>query len=923
MQDRDEMNAGYPEQDTGRELTRREKKQKRKLLHQEEILREKQEALEEKQRIAARREAAKTEKKEAKLESERAKKEEKENRKQAKAEAKLAKKQGKKNRRNASAKKKASSRKAALDRQKKEKRISAQKSIPYREMGRDGICRVQDRLYSKTIRFYDINYQLAQNEDKSAIFENWCDFLNYFDSTISFQLSFINHKTNMAEFERVIRIEPQDDAFDDVRMEYAQMLKDQLAKGNNGLMRSKYITFAVEADSIQEARPKLERIEADILNNFKVLGVRAYSLTGVERLQIMYETFNPDQQVPFRFQYDQLLRTGLTTKDFVAPTSFVFRNGQYFQMGNTLGAVSYLQILAPELTDKMLAEFLDMDRDLVVNLHIRSIDQMKAIKLVKSKVTDINRMKIEEQKKAVRSGYDMDIIPSDLMTYGNEAKRLLEDLQSRNERMFLITILFLNTAKTRQELENVVFQTSGIAQKYNCVLRRLDFQQEQGLMSSIPLGLNLVPVKRALTTTSTAIFVPFTTQELFMEGESLYYGLNALSSNMIMVDRKKLKNPNGLILGTPGSGKSFSAKREITNVFFVTQDDVIICDPEGEYYPLVHALGGQVIHIAPTSHDYINPMDINLDYSDDDNPLGFKSDFILSLCELIMGSRNGIEAEEKSVIDRCLPIVYRKYFENPLPENMPVLGDLYATLRAQQEVQAQRIATALEIYVNGSLKVFNHRTNVQLDNRIVCFDIKDLGKQLKKLGMLIVQDQVWNRVTLNRYSHKSTRYYVDEFHLLLKEEQTAAYSVEIWKRFRKWGGIPTGITQNIKDLLASREIENIFENSDFIYMLNQASGDRQILAKQLNISPYQLSYVTNSGEGEGLLFYGNIIIPFKDRFNKNSRLYLLMTTKPEEVEKRQESRFEEPLDKDYWLDPEPAEADQEDYNIRPFEEETD
>ena len=771
----------------------------------------------------------------------------------------------------------------------KEKRISVQQSIPYREMGRDGICRVQDKLYSKTIRFYDINYQLAQNEDKNAIFENWCDFLNYFDSTIYFQLSFINHKTNMTEYERVIRITPQGDDFDDVRMEYAEMLKNQLAKGNNGLMRSKYITFAVEADSVREARPKLERIEADILNNFKVLGVSAFPLNGVERLQIMYETFNPDQSNPFTFNYNQLISNGLSTKDFIAPTSFTFRNGKYFMMGSTFGAASYLQILAPELTDKMLAEFLDMDKNLIVNLHVQSIEQMKAVKLVKSKVTDINRMKIEEQKKAVRSGYDMDIIPSDLMTYGNEAKRLLEDLQSRNERMFLVTVIFLNTANTKQELDNVVFQTAGIAQKYNCALRRLDYMQEQGLMSSLPLGLNQIPIKRALTTTSTAIFVPFTTQELFMEGESLYYGLNALSNNMIMVDRKKLKNPNGLILGTPGSGKSFSAKREITNAFFVTKDDIIICDPEGEYYPLVHALGGQVVHISPTSHDYINPMDINLDYSDDDNPLGFKSDFVLSLCELIMGSRDGIEAEEKSVIDRCLPLVYQKYFSDPVPENMPVLGDLYDTLRAQKEEQAQRIATALEIYVNGSLKVFNHQTNVELGNRIICFDIKDLGKQLKKLGMLIVQDQVWNRVTLNRYEHKSTRYYVDEFHLLLKEEQTAAYSVEIWKRFRKWGGIPTGITQNIKDLLASREIENIFENSDFIYMLNQASGDRQILAKQLNISPYQLSYVTNSGEGEGLLFYGNIIIPFKDRFDKTLKLYSLMTTKPEEVEKRMES----------------------------------
>ena len=910
VRDRDDYSADTEQQDVyERPLTRREQKQREKLEKQALAIQREQEALEEKRREAARKEAERQAKIQAKLDEKeakkRAKQEEKEARERAKQEEREARERAKQEKagqggiRSAAAGSgtgtgsgknpgKPAGKKGVSKKKAKENRISAQKSIPYKEMGRDGICRVQDRLYSKTIRFYDINYQLAQNDDKSAIFENWCDFLNYFDSTIHFQLSFVNHKSNLLEFENVIRIEPQGDAYDDVRMEYARMLKDQLAKGNNGLMRTKYITFAIEADNILEARPKLERIEADILNNFKVLGVRAYPLNGVERLQILYETFNPEQDAPFTFQYEQLLTTGLSTKDFVAPTSFVFKHGRHFQMGETLGAASYLQILAPELTDKMLAEFLDMDKNLVVNLHVQSIDQMRAIKLVKGKVTDINRMKIEEQKKAVRSGYDMDIIPSDLMTYGNEAKRLLEDLQSRNERMFLVTVLFLNTAKTRQELDNAVFQTSGIAQKYNCVLRRLDYQQEQGLMSSIPLGLNLVPIKRALTTTSTAIFVPFTTQELFMEGESLYYGLNALSNNMIMVDRKKLKNPNGLILGTPGSGKSFSAKREISNVFFVTKDDVIICDPEGEYYPLVHALGGQVIHISPTSHDYINPMDINLDYSDDDNPLGFKSDFILSLCELIMGSRNGIEPEEKSVIDRCLPIVYRKYFEDPVPENMPTLGDLYKTLREQTEIQAQRIATALEIYVNGSLRVFNHRTNVELDNRIVCFDIKDLGKQLKKLGMLIVQDQVWNRVTLNRFTHKSTRYYVDEFHLLLKEEQTAAYSVEIWKRFRKWGGIPTGITQNIKDLLASREIENIFENSDFIYMLNQASGDRQILAKQLNISPYQLSYVTNSGEGEGLLFYGNIIIPFKDRFNKNLKLYSLMTTKPVEVEKRKE-----------------------------------
>lgn len=408
-------------------------------------------------------------------------------------------------------------------------------------------------------------------------------------------------------------------------------------------------------------------------------------------------------------------------------------------------------------------------------------------------------------------------------------------------------------------------------------------------MSSLPIGLNQIDIQRSLTTSSTAVFVPFTTEELFQSGEALYYGINAISNNMIMADRKRLKNPNGLILGTPGSGKSFSAKREMTNAFLITDDDIIICDPEGEYYPLANMLHGQVIRISPTSMDFINPMDINLNYSEDESPINLKADFILSLCELIIGSKTGLEPVEKTIIDRCVRLVYREYLEKPVPENMPVLENLYDCILAQNEPEAKHLATALEIYVHGSLNVFNHQTNVDISNRLVCFDIKDLGKQLKKIGMLVVQDQVWNRVTLNRAEHRSTRYYMDEFHLLLKDEQTAAYSVEIWKRFRKWGGIPTGITQNVKDLLSSREIENIFENSDFVYMLNQAGGDRQILAKQLNISPHQLSFVTNSNEGEGLLFYGNTIIPFKDKFPKDTMLYRIMTTKPTELEGEKEN----------------------------------
>ena len=761
--------------------------------------------------------------------------------------------------------------------------MSAQDTISYKEMRPDGICIVKDNYFTKTIQFYDINYQLARNEDKNIIFENYCDFLNYFDKSISVQLSFLNQTMDISDFEKSIAIKPQNDDFDGIRAEYTEMLKNQLARGNNGIVRKKYITFGIGADNIQNAKQRLERIETDIINNFKILGVRAFSLNGMERLELLHSCFNGGEN-KLNFSWNLIYKTGLTTKDFIAPTSFNFSDGRCFRMGGTIGAVSFLHILAPELTDEMLKNFLEIQSALSVNIHIKSIDQSEAIKMIKRKITDLDKMKIEEQKKAVRAGYDMDIIPSDINTFGIDAKKLLEDLQGRNERMFLVTVLIMSTAKTKKALNSAIFEVQSIAQQRNCPLRRLDYQQEDGLMASVPIGINNIGIQRALTTSSTAIFVPFTTQELFSDSpEALYCGLNALSNNMIMVDRKMLKNPNGLILGTPGSGKSFSAKREMTNAFLVTNDDIYVCDPEAEYNPLIHALKGQVVKLSPTSKDYLNPLDININYSDEENPLALKSDFVLSFCELIIGGRDGLEPIEKTVIDRSVTRIYQKYFENPTPQNMPILEDLYEEIKKQPEQEAGRIASALELYVKGSLNVFNHHTNVDISNRIVCFDIKELGKQLKKLGMLVVQDQIWNRVTINRNEHKSTRYYCDEFHLLLKDEQTAAYSVEIWKRFRKWGGIPTGITQNVKDLLSSAEIENIFENSDYIYMLNQAQGDREILAKKLGISPQQLSYVTQSGAGEGLLFYGNTIIPFIDRFPKDTKLYKLMTTIPQEV----------------------------------------
>ncbi|MDO5545315.1 MAG: ATP-binding protein [Eubacteriales bacterium] len=770
---------------------------------------------------------------------------------------------------------------AAISRAKRtdKKEMSAQDSIPYLQIRVDGICQVTPTHFTKTIQFRDINYQLSDNEDKQAIFDGWCDFLNYFDSSIKFQFSFVNLTALRESFARAIPL--RSDQFESIQRELSKIIQEQQAKGNNGIVKTKYLTFGIDADNIRSAKPRLERIETDILNNFKRLGVSAEVLNGQERLRVLHDILRMDTPEPFVFRWEDLPRSGLSTKDYIAPSSFLFSRAKDFRMGRKFASVSFLQILAPELSDRILKDFLDIESNIVVNIHVQSVDQVSAIKTIKRTITDLDKSKIEEQKKAVRAGYDMDIIPSDLATYGAEAKKLLSDLQSRNQRMFLVTFLILNTADTKRQLDNNVFQTNSIAQKYNCSITALDYQQEEGMVSSLPLGLNQIEIQRGLTSSGVAIFVPFTTQELFQDSpEALYYGINALSNNIIMVDRKLLKNPNGLILGTPGSGKSFSAKREISNVFLATDDDIMICDPEGEYFPLVQRLEGQVIKISPTSKHHINPMDINLNYSDEENPLSLKSDFILSLCELIVGGKDGLKPVEKTIIDRCVRMVYQDYLNDPKPENMPILGDLYDCLRKQEEKEAQFVATALEIYVTGSLNVFNHQTDVDVSNRVVCYDIKELGKQLKKIGMLIVQDQVWNRVTINREASKATRYYIDEFHLLLKEEQTAAYSVEIWKRFRKWGGIPTGITQNVKDLLASREVENIFENSDFIYMLNQAAGDRKILAQQLGISPHQLSYVTHSNSGEGLLFYGDTIVPFVDNFPKDTELYRLMTTRP-------------------------------------------
>ena len=759
--------------------------------------------------------------------------------------------------------------------------LSAQQTIPYIAMHPDGVCQLPGGLYSKTVEYEDINYAVASTEDQTAIFGGWSSFLNYFDSSLPFQLSFINRRSRDRSRYKV-NIPEANDAFNSVRDDYTKMLKTQIAKSNNGIERSKYITVCLPADSVADARPRLERVEADVTGNLHRLGVQSEPLDGRSRLALLHGQMHPGSRETFRFSWKDIPQTGMGTKDYIAPDSFDFRDSRTFRIGRYWGAASYLQILASELSDKLLAEILEMDAELTVTMHIRTVDQLKAIKTIKGKISDIGRMKAEEQKKAVRAGYDMEILPPDLITFSKDAAELLSDLQSRNERMFLLTFTVINLAPTRQKLENDVFTVGGIAQKYNCALRRLDWQQEQGFVSSLVLGYNGIEIQRGMTTSSTAIFIPFMTRELRMGGQALYYGMNALSHNVIMADRKKLKSANGLYLGSTGSGKSFAAKRELLNVFLTTNDRIIIVDPMGEYVPLARRLGGQIIEIAPDSPNHLNPMDIQLNLNGGDSPLSMKADFLLSLCELVLGGKEGLQPIERTVIDRCVRLVYREMALGLEPEKTPLLQDLYEELLKQPEPEAQRVATALELYCTGSLNLFNHPTNVRTDNRVVCIVLKGMGENLRKIAMHITDEFVTQAVEDNFREGVATWCYFDEFHVLLRDQLTASYFVAVWKMLRKKGCVPSALTQNVKDLLASREIEAILDNTDFMVLLSQAQSDRAILAKQLGISEHQLSYITHSNSGEGLLFYGSVTIPFVDRFPRGE-IYDLLTTRPEDM----------------------------------------
>ena len=748
-------------------------------------------------------------------------------------------------------------------------------------MYQDGVCRITSRLFSKSVMCEDINYAEASDDEKAVLFELYCKLVNYFGPSVGFELSVVCCPADMAEYRQMLAIAPQGDAFDEIRKEYSDMLVGQVSKSR--YERRICLTYTIEADSVKQARSRLGQIDSDVVGHFRALMVTARPMDGYERLALLHKCLHLEERRKFRFNWDSLNGTGLSSKDYIAPSSFFFKDGRYFRTGASFGAVSFLQIRATKLYDTLLNSILELEGSQIVSIHAKALDQNAALKAVKRKLSDLDKAKIDEQKRAVRSGFDMDILPPDLVTFGKEAQKLLEDLQNHDEKMFMVTILIVHMASSRQKLENLVYSADGITNTQNCDLIRLDYQQEQGFLSALPIGINQVEIQRGLTTSGTAIFLPFRACEVFQKG-GVYYGLNATTGRMILADRKRLKCPNGVVLGTPGSGKSFSCKREAADVYLHTSDDLLFLDPEHEYLSLCRQLSGQIIRLAPDSGDYINPLDVDLSVDTGENPLLMKADFIMSFCELILSaSHGGLKPIEKSVIDRCIPRIYREYLKDPRPERMPVLGDLYQCLRSQEEGQALELATALELYVSGSLSYLNHQTNVNINNRVVCYDISALGQNLKKPGMLTVQNNIWQRTTINRYAGKTTRIYLDEFHLLLKEPQTAAYTAEIYKRFRKWNGIPTALTQNVKDLLDSPEIENILENSDFILMLNQAASDRNILAQRLGISPQELTHITNSGAGEGLLFFGDKIIPFIDKFPTDTKLYQVMTTKPADL----------------------------------------
>ncbi len=780
---------------------------------------------------------------------------------------------------------------------------SAQDTIPYKVPYPDGIFESETGYFTQTIAFNDITYQLLDIDPKDILFSRWCSLINYFDKDIHFEWNYGNMEMAKDLYAKEFRIPLQSDNFNIVRKEYSDMQVDKFSKGTNSLKKERYLTYGVHAPDYRTAKKKLGKISKQIDKNLRKLECKSHILTGYERLELLFRIFHPGTKEKLLWNFDMPIKTGLSSKDFIAPSSFSFKSSlelnasKYFKVGDRIGAVNYLIVNASDMEDRIIADILGIDSNVWISIHADAISRDEALDYAKDNLSDIQRMIINEQKSANNGGYDMFILPPELETYRDAGEKLYHSLQRKDEQMFNTTITIIQTAATRKELEDNIFELQGILSSYQCQLKRADNRQEQGYMSSLPLGINMLDVKRTFTTTDMAVFIPFTTKELYNH-KGQYYGMNSLSNNVIMVNRKGLVNPNGLVFGQPGFGKTFFIKRENLDVFLKTTDDRLIIDPEGEYKWLVKLLRGQIVKVSLNSEVYINPLEIDLISKNENDkeydPIAAKVNFVVSLCELILGNNAQLGKKEIAVIDAACKNIYYKFSENPTPENQPILESLWNELRnmpGNMKEIGEDLSIALDRYVHGSLSYFNHRSTVDIKSRLVCFDLKEMDANQHDLTMLIIQDIIWNRVAANRMQGRFTWVDIDEFHLLLRSPKTAAYSVEIWKRFRKWGGIPTGITQNIKDLFRSPEIQNILDTTNFIAMLNQAGDDARLLAEHLNLSEEEESYIKSGEPGKGLLWVEQTKVPFEDEFPKNTICYKVMTTKPGEAIRKDNTKL--------------------------------
>ncbi len=757
---------------------------------------------------------------------------------------------------------------------------SAQDIIPIKALWLDGIFLVGKNKYSKCYKFIDINYAVASNEDKEAMFIDYSELLNSLDTGAMAKITINNRRINKVDFEKQILLDLKNDDLDEYRKEYNQMLINKTKEANE-IVQEKMITISVYKKSVEEARNYFNRVGADLISKFNSLGSKCMELNAEERLRIMHDFYRTGEETSFRFDLTSDLRKGHNFRDFICPDSFEFKD-DYFKMGNRYGRVLFLKEYASFIKDSMITELTELNRNLMLSIDVIPIPMDEAVKEAENRRLGIETNITNWQRKQNANNNFSAIIPYDMEQQRAESKEFLDDLTTRDQRMFISIMTMVITADTKEDLDINTDNLEQIARKGLCQLGILRFQQYDGLNLVLPIksDFNRIRALRTLTTESLAVLMPFKVQEIRHEN-GIFYGQNVISKNMIIADRKQLLNGNSFTLGVSGSGKSFTAKEEIATIKMRDPNaDIILIDPEREYSKLVKAFNGEVIKISATSKNHINAMDMNADYGDG-NPVILKSEFILSLCEQLIGSGN-LGAKQKSLIDRCTANVYRVFQQGNYQGIPPTLQDFREELLRQNEPEAKEIALAIELFTNGSLNTFAMQTNVDTSNNLICYDILDLGKQLQPIGMLVVLDSILNRITSNRAKNKNTYIFIDEIYLLFQYEYSANFLFTLWKRVRKYGAFATGITQNVEDLLQSHTARTMLANSEFIIMLNQASTDRIELAKLLNISDPQMSFITNVGAGEGLIKVGSSIVPFVNHFPKNTKLYKLFTTKPGE-----------------------------------------